>query len=119
LTTFQADYRLNPPVSNEQLDRLYAAAWPHHQPPFDFGPELEHLLAFIGAYVDDQLIGCVKVAWDGAVHAFLLEPRSRGAALSEAATMQSSIDIVVRSLSIYSIDPNGTRRRDSEVRLRG
>jgi 2'-5' RNA ligase len=68
------DYRLNPPLDNDQLDRLYAAAWPNHRSPWDFGPELVHLLAFVGAYMDDELVGWVKLAWDGAVHAFLLEP---------------------------------------------
>ncbi len=68
------DYRLNPLLENDQLDRLYAAAWPNHKSPWDFGPELAHLLAVVGAFADNELIGCVKLAWDGAVHAFLLEP---------------------------------------------
>jgi 2'-5' RNA ligase/GNAT superfamily N-acetyltransferase len=68
------DYRLNPPVENTELDHLYAAAWPNHRSPRDFGPELVQLLAFIGAYLDNELIGWVKLAWDGAAHAFLLEP---------------------------------------------
>jgi 2'-5' RNA ligase/GNAT superfamily N-acetyltransferase len=70
----EIEYRLNPPLTNTELDRLYAAAWPNHQSPWDFGPELLHLLAFVCAYVDGELVGCVKLAWDGAVHAFLLEP---------------------------------------------
>ena len=68
------EYRLNPPVDNTAVDSLYAAAWPNHTSPWDFAPELVHLLAFVGAYLDDELVGCVKLAWDGAVHAFLLEP---------------------------------------------
>ena len=36
-------YRLNPPVTNPELDELYLAAWPNHKAPFDFGPELEFL----------------------------------------------------------------------------
>lgn len=70
-------YRDNPAVTNPELDRLYAASWPHHHAPYDFGPELRHALAYIGAYADDALIGFVRLAWDGAVHAFLLEPTVR------------------------------------------
>ena len=68
------DYRLSPPVSNAALDALYLAAWPNHQPPYDFGPELAHALVYVCAYDGDELIGFVRLAWDGAVHAFLLEP---------------------------------------------
>jgi GNAT superfamily N-acetyltransferase len=71
------DYRVNPPVSNDELDRLYVVSWPNHRPPHDWRPELEHLLAYVGAYDGDELIGFVKLAWDGSTHAFLLEPTVR------------------------------------------
>lgn len=32
------------------------------------------MLAFVCAYSDGELVGFVKLAWDGSVHAFLLEP---------------------------------------------
>jgi GNAT superfamily N-acetyltransferase len=67
-------YRLNPPVTNQALDRLYAAAWPNHRPPYDFRQELSMALAYACAYDGDELIGFVRLAWDGSVHAFLLEP---------------------------------------------
>lgn len=70
----EIEYRVNPSVTNAELDRLYAAAWPHHQPPYDFGPELERSLAYVGGYRGAELIGFVRLAWDGSVHAFLLEP---------------------------------------------
>ena len=70
-------YRVNPTVTNAELDRLYAVSWPHHQPPYDFRPELERSLAFVGAYAGDELIGFVRLAWDGGVHTFLLEPTVR------------------------------------------
>lgn len=70
-------YRVNPPFSNAELDRLYAVSWPRHHSPYDFQPELERSLAFIGAYSGDELIGFVRLAWDGSVHAFLLEPTVR------------------------------------------
>jgi GNAT superfamily N-acetyltransferase len=68
------DYRVSPPVANEALDALYLAAWPNHQPPYDFQPELRHALAHVCAYDGEQLVGFVRLAWDAGVHAFLLEP---------------------------------------------
>lgn len=68
------EYRINPPVTNAELDHLYAASWPNHHAPYNFGPELELALAFVCAYSGEDLIGFVRVAWDGSVHAFLLEP---------------------------------------------
>lgn len=67
-------YRINPTVTNVELDQLYLASWPNHQPPYDFRPELEHALVYACAYHGDRLIGFVRLAWDGSVHAFLLEP---------------------------------------------
>ena len=68
------EYRVSPPVTNDELDRLYAVSWPNHHPPYDFCPELERSLAFVGAYASNELIGFVRLAWDGGVHTFLLEP---------------------------------------------
>lgn len=71
------EYRVNPTLTNFELDQLYAVSWPNHHPPHDFRPELERLLAYIAAYDGDALIGFVKLAWDGSQHAFLLEPTVR------------------------------------------
>jgi GNAT superfamily N-acetyltransferase len=71
------EYRVSPPIANAELDRLYAASWPNHQPPYDFQPELERSLCYVGAYAGEELIGFVRLAWDGGVHAFLLEPTVR------------------------------------------
>src|SRR6266542_3931560 len=60
------EYRINPPVTNAELDQLYAVSWPNHQPPYDFRPELERALAYACAYLGNQLIGF-----------FLLEPTVR------------------------------------------
>jgi len=71
------DYRVNPLITNAELDQLYAVSWPNHRPPYDFRPELERSLGFVCAYHGDELIGFVRLAWDGGVHAFLLEPTVR------------------------------------------
>ena len=71
------EYRVSQPVTNGALDSLYLAAWPNHQPPYDFQPELRYALAHACAYdvgQDNLLVGFVRLAWDGGIHAFLLEP---------------------------------------------
>ena len=40
----------------------------------DFQNELSHCFFFICAFSDNELIGFVKVIWDGSVHGFLLDP---------------------------------------------
>lgn len=65
-------YRINPPVDNAVLNDLFAAAWPDHH-PCDFVALLRHALAYVCAYDGEHLLGFVKLAWDGGVHAFLLD----------------------------------------------
>jgi|TARA_E500000178_G_scaffold237764_1_gene234230 GNAT superfamily N-acetyltransferase len=57
---------------NEDLNRLFRAAWSNHSPR-DFQPVLRQSLTYISAYVDGHLIGFVNVAWDGGKHAFLMD----------------------------------------------
>ncbi len=70
----EIDYRVDPVLTNEVLSPLYSAAWPNHNPAYDFASELSHALTVLGAYHGDTLIGFARVAWDGGIHAFLLEP---------------------------------------------
>jgi len=76
----QIEYRLRPPLTDEQLNALFAAAWPEHEPRA-FAGVLARSLAWIGAFAGGELIGFVNVAWDGGSHAFLLDstvhPRHR------------------------------------------
>lgn len=69
----EIEFRLRPPLSDEQLNGLFAAAWPGHEPRA-FAGVLSHSLAWIGAFGEGELIGFVNVAWDGGAHAFLLDP---------------------------------------------
>jgi ribosomal protein S18 acetylase RimI-like enzyme len=64
-------YHISPVVSNDALNVLFDAAWPAYTPG-DFQPMLNRSLAYICAYAVDRLIGFVNVAWDGGIHAFLL-----------------------------------------------
>lgn len=66
------DYRLSPPVTNDELNDLFDASWPDHRRG-DFGPVLSRSLAFVCAYQEGRLVGFVNVAWDGGIHAFILD----------------------------------------------
>ncbi|HEX2618713.1 MAG TPA: GNAT family N-acetyltransferase [Phototrophicaceae bacterium] len=65
-------YRVNPEVSSEALNSLFATAWEGYVPG-DFTAILKHSLAYVCAYEGDKLVGFVNVAWDGGIHAFLLD----------------------------------------------
>ncbi len=64
---------LNPPIDNDALNELYRVSWPRHVDA-DHSPVLERSLAHIWAYAGERLVGFIYVAWDGGVHAFLLDP---------------------------------------------
>jgi N-acetylglutamate synthase-like GNAT family acetyltransferase len=51
---------------------LFSAAWPNHR-WHDFNPILTQSLTFICAYQANQLVGFVNLAWDGGIHAFILD----------------------------------------------
>ncbi|ARM88901.1 GCN5-related N-acetyltransferase protein [Rhizobium sp. CIAT894] len=64
--------RIDPFPASAELDALFSAAWgsPHSR---DFTAILSRSLAHIGAYHDNRLVGFINVAWDGGIHAFLLD----------------------------------------------
>jgi ribosomal protein S18 acetylase RimI-like enzyme len=84
---------MRPTVTDEQLNALFAASWPHHK-TCSFAAVLSRSLGWCGAYQRGQLVGFVYVAWDGGAHAFLLSPtvhpahrrQGLGLALVRAAT---------------------------------
>lgn len=65
-------YSISPPISNDALNALFARAWPEHSWT-DFQQQLQHSLAYVCGYAGEQLIGFVNLAWDGGIHAFLLD----------------------------------------------
>ncbi len=65
-------YRVNPPISNEAINRLFSEAWDDHQVS-NFAPIFAHSLAYVCAYHERRLVGFVNVAWDGGKHAFILD----------------------------------------------
>jgi GNAT superfamily N-acetyltransferase len=63
--------RVRIPLTDAQLNSLFAAAWPNHT-DMTFGPIHERSLTWISAWRLEQLVGYVNVATDGGVHAFLI-----------------------------------------------
>jgi GNAT superfamily N-acetyltransferase len=70
--TAEVIYCVTPSVTNDELNALFAAAWLDHRWR-DFRPVLSRSLAFISAYHVEHLIGFVNLAWDGGIHAFVLD----------------------------------------------
>ena len=72
MSSLMLRYCLKSPLTNEALNALFAASWPEHRLR-DFQPILSRSLVFISAFQAEQLAGFVNMAWDGSVHAFLLD----------------------------------------------
>lgn len=58
--------------SNQALNALFRAAWPGSLDR-DWAPVLDRSLTYVCAEQADALVGFVNVAWDGGVHAFVLD----------------------------------------------
>jgi GNAT superfamily N-acetyltransferase len=69
----ETEIRVDPFPDAAALDRLWRAAW-GEAGPADPHAILSRSLVHLGAYADGVLVGFVNVAWDGGVHAFLLDP---------------------------------------------
>lgn len=68
----QLTYHISPPIDNHALNELFSTAWSEHQAK-NFQPILSHSLLYVCAYTNERLVGFVNVAWDGGVHAFILD----------------------------------------------
>jgi GNAT superfamily N-acetyltransferase len=62
----------DPFPSDDAMRRLWLAAW-GGAGPTSFEPILTRSLVHVGAYDGALLIGFVNVAWDGGIHAFILD----------------------------------------------
>jgi GNAT superfamily N-acetyltransferase len=65
-------YRVSPPITDQALNDLFAVSWPHYAWRA-FEPVLSRSLVYLCAYHREQLVGFVNLAWDGGIHAFLLD----------------------------------------------
>jgi GNAT superfamily N-acetyltransferase len=62
------------PFENLELNRLHAEAFGHRVLGDDWVGQLErHSLGWVTARMEGRLVGFVNVAWDGGVHAILLD----------------------------------------------
>ena len=63
------------PFANDELNALHAAAFDHRVLGDDWNALVaRHSLGWVSARdADDQLVGFVNVAWDGGVHAFIVD----------------------------------------------
>lgn len=66
------DIVTDPFPGEEVMRRLWQAAW-GHQGPASFAPVLARSLVHVGAQDGPVLVGFVNVAWDGGIHAFILD----------------------------------------------
>ena len=68
-------FRWRGPIDNEALNRLHAQGFGHRLLDLDWAAQLErHSLGWVTAHrVGTELVGFVNVAWDGDVHAFILD----------------------------------------------
>jgi GNAT superfamily N-acetyltransferase len=68
----QLEWRME--FSNEELNVLHAEAFEHRVLPIDWVAQVRaHSLGWVTARDAGKLVGFVNVAWDGDVHAFLLD----------------------------------------------
>jgi GNAT superfamily N-acetyltransferase len=63
---------VDPFPSDEALRQLWEKAW-GDAGPASWQGVLKRSLAHIGAFEGEKLVGFVNVAWDGGVHAFILD----------------------------------------------
>ena len=63
---------VDPALSQDDLDALRRSAW--GAPAGEYVQRvLPHSLAYVAGFDGQRLLGFVNVAWDGGVHAFLLD----------------------------------------------
>ena len=68
------DYRWRGAFENAEVNELHARGFDH--PVLDddwWGQVQRHSLGWVCARHGDRLVGFVNVAWDGAIHAFILD----------------------------------------------
>ena len=57
----------------EELEALHADAFERAPSPYLWSVQLGHSLGWVSATAAGRLVGFVNVAWDGGIHAFILD----------------------------------------------
>ena len=65
-------YHIDPFPADAEFDVLWGKAW-GVSPAVPMSSVIAASLGHVGAYWEQRLVGFVNVAWDGGVHAFLLD----------------------------------------------
>ncbi len=67
-------YRWRGAFADEDVNALHAEGFGHAVVPIGWRRQVEqHSLGWVCAYDRERLVGFVNVAWDGGVHAFVLD----------------------------------------------
>ncbi|MCP8883849.1 GNAT family N-acetyltransferase [Devosia sp. XJ19-1] len=66
------ELRINPFPQADVLETFWRRAW-GDPPPGNYAAVLERSLAHVAAIDGERLVGFVNLAWDGGVHAFILD----------------------------------------------
>jgi ribosomal protein S18 acetylase RimI-like enzyme len=100
-------YRVSPAVNNDELNALFSVSWPDHKAS-DFMPILNRSLAYICAYQGERIVGFVNLAWDGGIHAFLLDttvhPALRRQGVGRELVQQAIVTAKERGIEWISVD---------------
>jgi GNAT superfamily N-acetyltransferase len=67
------EFTENQPLADAVLQDLYRVSWGSY-PELSWQPVLEYSLGWVAALREGELVGFVNVAWDGRLHAFLMDP---------------------------------------------
>lgn len=94
------EIRVGFPPDDEEISRLHQLAFgaQDHRPDPWTERLRRHSVTWVGAFLDDRLVGFVNVCWDGGVHGFLLDTmvhpdhrrRGLGRAVVSAATQEAA-----------------------------
>lgn len=67
-------YQWRGPFDNAAVNQLHAEGFDHRVLDDDWWTQVnEHSLGWVCAWENEELVGFVNLAWDGATHAFILD----------------------------------------------
>jgi GNAT superfamily N-acetyltransferase len=100
-------YHVDPPVTSQELDELFAASWCGHEPR-NWNAVLKRSLVYLGAYRERSLLGFVNVAWDGSVHGFILDttvhPEMRRRGIGRQLVLRAATEARDRNVEWLHVD---------------